>query len=109
MSRPEVPAPATSTGLFASVCALWLCGLTGACLILSQAGFTTSGKRGESPVFVPAPQAWVMAAIMFALSALALLWMLRALRVGGVTRLACFAAHAGVAIVLVPVLARIVH
>lgn len=50
-----------------------------------------------------------MAAIMFALSALALLWMLRALRVGGVTRLACFAAHAGVAIVLVPVLARIVH
>lgn len=89
----------------ASVLALAILGLVGACLILSQEGFTTSSKRGTWQVFVPAPQAYVMAAIMFALSILATVWVLREIRA---TRLVCFlgaVAYCGIALGLIQILA----
>ena len=61
----------------ASVVFLFALGLLGGCLVVAGHGFTTSGKRGQWQIFVPPPQAYVMAAIMFALSAIALLWLLR--------------------------------
>lgn len=100
MTAPD-PAPSTlRRGQFASVCALGLCGLVGGCLILSQQGFTTSGKRGGWSIFVPAPQAYVMAAIMFALSALALLWVLRERRARRGARVIAWLVHACAVVVL---------
>ena len=60
-----------------SVVFLFALGLLGGCLVVAGDGFTTSGKRGQWQIFVPPPQSYVMAAIMFALSAIALLWLLR--------------------------------
>lgn len=60
-----------------SILALGLLGMLGGCLILAENGFTTSSKRGEWSTFVPAPQAYVMAAIMFSMSVLAVIWLLK--------------------------------
>lgn len=59
------------------VAALAALGMLGGCLVVAGSGFTTSSKRGGWVVFVPAPEAYVMAAIMYVLSALALVWLLR--------------------------------
>ncbi len=67
-------------GLIASVAALAALGLLGGCLILAGGGFTSSNKRANWEVFVPAPQAWFMAGIMFALSGIAVLWLLQQTR-----------------------------
>lgn len=67
-------------GQILSVGSLGLLGLFGGCLILAHDGFTSSHKRSNVEVFVPAPQAYVMAAIMFALSVLALVWVLQQAR-----------------------------
>lgn len=66
---------------FLSVFSLAFFALAGGCLILAQEGFTTSSKRGHWSVFVPLPEAWLMAAIMFALSFLGLVWLLREARI----------------------------
>jgi hypothetical protein len=65
----------------ASVAALALLGMLGGCLILAKDGFTASNKRGGWTVFVPIPQAYVMAAIIFAMSVLAIIWLLREVKV----------------------------
>ena len=57
---------------FVAVLFLAFFALVGGCLILAQDGFTTSSKRGHWSIFVPAPQAYVMAGIMFTLSVLGL-------------------------------------
>ena len=62
---------------FAAVLSLAFFALLGGCLILAQDGFTTSSKRGHWSIFVPAPQAYLMAAIMFTLSGLGVLWLLQ--------------------------------
>lgn len=62
---------------FAAVFLLAFFALVGGCLILAQDGFTTSGKHGQGAMLVPAPQAYLMAAIMFALSVLALIGLLQ--------------------------------
>ncbi len=61
----------------ASVIALALLGMVGMCLIFAEQGFTTSSKRTNWSVFVPLPQAYIMAGIMFALSSIAVLWLLQ--------------------------------
>jgi hypothetical protein len=63
--------------LFASITALAALGMLGGCLVLARNGFMTSSKRGGWQMFVPAPQAYMMAAIMFALSGLAVFWLLQ--------------------------------
>lgn len=61
----------------ASVTALALLGMIGMCLIFAEQGFTTSSKRAHWSIFVPLPQAYIMAGIMFALSSIAVLWLLQ--------------------------------
>ena len=40
-------------------------------------GYETSPRRGGTPVFVPAPQAYIIAAAMYGMSCLAMLALLR--------------------------------
>lgn len=61
----------------AAVAALVLLGLLGGSLIVAHAGFATSPRRGGPSTFVPAPEAYVLAAIMYAMSVLGLLALLR--------------------------------
>jgi cation transport ATPase len=63
--------------LMASVASLAALGMLAGCLVLAGSGFTTSNKRANWEVFVSGPPAYLMAAIMFALSAIAVLWILR--------------------------------
>lgn len=60
-----------------SIAALCLLGLLGGSLVVAYAGFETSPRRGGTPTFVPAPQAYVMAVIMYLMSCMALLALLR--------------------------------
>lgn len=62
---------------FAAILCLAFFAFVGGCLIIALDGFTTSGKHGHWSIFVPAPQAYVMAAIMFSLSALGVAWALQ--------------------------------
>ena len=84
----------------ASVFSLALLSLVGGCLILSQGGFTTSSKRGHWSIFVPVPEAYVMAAIMFALSILANLWLLREARARPITYAFAISGYCGAAFLL---------
>jgi hypothetical protein len=68
-------------GLVASVSALATLGLIGGCMIVAGGGFTASGKRSEWHVFVSGPQAFIMAAIIFSLSAIAVTWLLQQYKV----------------------------
>lgn len=87
-------------GAIASVSALCVLGMLGGCLIAAYGEFATSSKRGAMSILVPAPQAYILAAIMFAMSALALVWLLQQL--GARARGYCVgaAAYVGVAVVL---------
>ena len=61
-----------------SVAALVLLGIFGGSLIVAHGGFETSPRRGGSPVFVPAPQGFIVAAMMYGMSVLGLIALLRA-------------------------------
>ena len=88
----------------ASVLSLGLLGLLGGCLILAQGGFTSSGKRGGWSVFIPPPQVYVMAAIMFALSLLAVLCLLKEVQAKRATVVYAFIAYCGAAAALTTLL-----
>ncbi len=60
-----------------SIAALFILGLLGGTLIVAYSGFETSPRRGGTPVFVPAPQAYIIAAAMYVMSCLAMLALLR--------------------------------
>lgn len=60
-----------------AILALCILGLLGACLILGLDGFTSSSKRGDVVVFVPAPAAYLAAVPLLIMSILALLVLLR--------------------------------
>ncbi|MEQ1515841.1 MAG: hypothetical protein ABL931_05060 [Usitatibacteraceae bacterium] len=92
--------------LVASVTSLAALGMLGGCLIFAQSGFTTSNKRGAWEVFVPAPQAYIMAAIMFALSALAVLWLLRQSKLRAPGYVLCVATYLVAAFILTRVLSQ---
>lgn len=69
--------PSSNLPLRLSIAALFILGLIGGTLIVAYSGFETSPRRGGTPVFVPAPQAYVIAAAMYAMSCLAMLALLR--------------------------------
>jgi hypothetical protein len=76
-------------------------GLIGGSLIVANSGFETSPRRGGPSVFVPAPQAYVLAAIMYCMGFLGLLAVLRnravaqpGARLGALLAAAVFAALA---------------
>ena len=72
------PSPVPGAGAQVAIAALVLLGMVGGSLILAQSGFSTSPKRGGPSVFVPAPQAYLLAAILYAMSAIGLFALLRA-------------------------------
>jgi len=86
--------------LIASVAALGVLGLIGGCLVLAGCGFTTSNKRAHWQVFVPEPQAYIMAAILFSLSGIAMLWLLQQSRMRARGYIGCTAAYLSVAFVV---------
>jgi hypothetical protein len=55
--------------------------MAGGCLILAYSGFSTSPRRGGPSIFVPAPQAYLLAAAMYGMSSIGLLALLRARQV----------------------------
>jgi hypothetical protein len=65
------PSPVPSAGAQVAIAAIVVLGI-GGCLILAQSGFATSPKRGGPSVFVPVPQAYLLAAILYAMSAIGL-------------------------------------
>jgi hypothetical protein len=68
---------ALSLPLRLSIAAMFILGLVGGTLIAAYSGFETSPRRGGTPIFVPAPQAYIIAAAMYGMSCLALLALLR--------------------------------
>ena len=60
-----------------SITAIFILGLLGGTLIVAYAGYETSPRRGGTPVFVPTPQAYIIAAAMYGMSCLAMLALLR--------------------------------
>jgi hypothetical protein len=60
-----------------SIAAMFILGLLGGTLIVAYSGYETSPRRGGTPVFVPAPQAYILAAAMYGMSCLAMLALLR--------------------------------
>ena len=61
----------------AAVAALVLLGLLGGSLIVAYSGFATSPRFGGPSTFVPAPEAYVLATILYSMSAIGLLALLR--------------------------------
>jgi len=59
------------------VAAIVLLGLIGGSLIVAHSGFATSPRRGGPSTFVPAPQAYLLAAVMYGMSFVGLLALLR--------------------------------
>lgn len=80
-----------------AVAAMLILGLLGGSLVLAHAGFETSPRRGGTSTFVPLPQAWVMVAVMYGMSVVALLALLRDLRVGRQGHWLALAVYGGVA------------
>lgn len=62
--------------------AIVLLGLVGGSLIVAHSGYATSPRRGGPSTFVPAPQAYLLAAILYAMAYVALLALLRDRRAG---------------------------
>ena len=85
------PSPTLGLAVKLSIAALVLLGLLGGSLIVAYSGFTTSSKTGGASVFVPAPTAYVLAAIMYAMSAIGLLALLRAKQVATIVSVVAFA------------------
>jgi len=60
-----------------SIGALLILGFVGGSLVVAYSGYETSPRKGGTPVFVPTPDAYFIAACMYAMSCLALLALLR--------------------------------
>lgn len=89
----------------ASVIAFAFFSLVGGCLVFALDGFTTTGKHSSWSVFVPTPQAYVMAAIMFAQSIVGVLWLLQQIKAPPLGYVAATAAYGGLALGLTKALA----
>ena len=88
-----------------SIAALVVLGLIGGSLIVAHSGFETSPRRGGTSTFVPAPEAYVLAAVMYLMSCLAMLALLRNRDTSRPAIAAAFCAYAAVATSLVAALA----
>ncbi len=86
------------------VAAIVVLGMVGGALIVAYAGYETSPKRGGTPVFVPAPQAYLLAAPMFGMSVIGWVALVRerwrSITVGAVAVLLYLAVAAGLTALL---------
>ena len=81
--------------------------MVGGSLIVAHGGYETSPKGGGTPVFVPAPQGFFIAAMMYCMSVLGLVSLLRSGHQSTTTVAAAIALYAIVAVIFVSVLGRI--
>lgn len=71
------PAPPLNLPAKLSVAALFVLGMLGGSLIVAYSGFETSPRRGGSGTFVAVPEAYILAAILYLMSWLAMTAILR--------------------------------
>lgn len=69
--------PALTPAAQVAVASIVVLGLLGGSLIVAHAGFGTSPHRGGPSTFVPAPQAYLLAVIMYGMSAVGLMALLQ--------------------------------
>ena len=98
------PQPPLNRPAQLSIAALVVLGLIGSALIVAHAGFETSPRRGGPSTLVPAPQAYVLAAVLYLMSFLALLALLRDRQASRPAIAVAVCAHAATAASLVAVL-----
>ena len=79
-------------------------GLVGGSLVVAQSGFATSPRLGGPSTFVPAPEAYLLAGIMYCMSAIGMLALLRARPVSGLSIAVAAVLYVSVAVFLVWVL-----
>ena len=65
-----------SSGAKLAVAAIVLLGMLGGSLIVAHSGFGTSPRRGGASTFVPAPEAYLLAATMYGMSVIGMLALL---------------------------------
>ncbi|MGV8805461.1 MAG: hypothetical protein ACWA6Y_10920 [Polaromonas sp.] len=99
------PQPPLNLPARLSIAALVLLGLIGGSLIVAHSGFETSPRRGGTPTFVPAPEAYVLALIMYLMSSLALIALLRNRNTSRQAIAAALCAYVAIAASLVAALA----
>ncbi len=88
-----------------AIAALVVLGLVGGGLIIAHSGFATSPKtRGVHSVFVPLPEAYLMAALMYGQSFIGMLVILRARKVAKIGIFTGVLGYAAAASILVSLL-----
>lgn len=100
MKAPTITGP----GAKIAIAAIVLLGLLGGCLIVAYSGFATSPRRGGPSTFVPAPEAWLLAALMYAMSSIGLLALLRSRKASGLVIALAAVLYVAAAVVLTAVL-----
>jgi hypothetical protein len=96
--------PSLSTAAKISIAAMVLLGMIGGSLIVAHGGYETSPKRGGSSAFVPAPEGYFIAAMMYGMSVLGMASLLRAHHKSATTVAAAVAVYAIVAVAFVAAL-----
>jgi hypothetical protein len=100
------PPPPLDTAAKFFVVAIVLLGLIGGSLIVAHAGFETSPKRGGPSVFVPAPQAYLVAALMYGMSGIGMVALIRAQRWSAAALVMAVVVYAVLAVLLISALGR---
>ncbi len=96
--------PPLSPGAQLSVAAMTLLGMVGGGLIVAYSGFGTSPKHGGPSTFVPVPQAYFLAAMMYGMSFIGMLALLQSRKASWLVTALAVVLYAAVATLLVLVL-----
>lgn len=99
------PTPPLNLPAQLSIGALAVLGFVGSTLVVAHSGFETSPRRGGPSTFVPLPEAYIMAGIMYLMSCVAMLALLRDRKVSLAVTVAAFGTHLLAAVLLVRFLA----
>ena len=75
-----------SLGVQLAVVAIVVLGMVGGGLIVAHSGFGTSPKYGGPSTFVPAPQAYFLAAVMYGMSVIGMLALLQNRQASGLLK-----------------------
>lgn len=100
----SAPTPPLNVPAKLSIAALLLLGLLGGSLIVAHSGFETSPRRGGPSTFVPAPEVYVIAVVLYLMSCLALAALLREWKAAKAISVAAFAGYGVIAWGLVHVM-----
>lgn len=99
------PTPPLNLPAQLSIGALAVLGLVGSTLVVAHSGFETSPRRGGPSTFVPLPEAYLIAGVMYLMSCLAMLALLRDRKVSLRFIVIAFCVHLAAAVLLVRVMA----